>query len=150
MGQCSFFHAWGSLQPVITKRCELAWITLSEFRTLSCRCSKGRGQEDTGGPPPAFTELQVGAETSHAELNKFTANLDSATLSQTIRIPWFPDPPITVAQALVQVAMHTQHHRGQCMMLSEISGASQEPLIGYLALAAEASGTLELNCWSTS
>ena len=30
---------------------------------------------------------------------------------------WFPDPPciITVAEALVQVAMHSQHHRGQLM-----------------------------------
>ena len=38
-------------------------------------------------------------------------------LSRTVRIPWFPDPPcvLTVAEALVQVAMHTQHHRGQCM-----------------------------------
>ena len=38
-------------------------------------------------------------------------------MARTVRIPWFPDPPcvITVAEALVQVAMHTQHHRGQCM-----------------------------------
>ena len=35
----------------------------------------------------------------------------------TVRIPWFPEPPciITISEALVQVAMHTQHHRGQCM-----------------------------------
>ena len=35
----------------------------------------------------------------------------------TVRIPWFPDPPceITIAEALVQVAMHSQHHRGQLM-----------------------------------
>ena len=34
-----------------------------------------------------------------------------------VRIPWFPDPPcvIAVSEALVQVAMHSQHHRGQCM-----------------------------------
>jgi hypothetical protein len=39
------------------------------------------------------------------------------TLTQTVRVPWFPEPPcvITVAEALVQVALHTQHHRGQCM-----------------------------------
>jgi uncharacterized damage-inducible protein DinB len=32
-------------------------------------------------------------------------------------VPWFPEPAcvITVAEALVQVAMHSQHHRGQCM-----------------------------------
>lgn len=70
-----------------------------------------------GGSPPSFDELRIRAETSHAELDKFTATLDSTVLSKTIHVPWFPDPPcvITVSQALVQVAMHTQHHRGQCM-----------------------------------
>ena len=46
-------------------------------------------------------------------------------LSRTLQIPWFPDPPcvITVAEALVQVAMHSQHHRGQCMTkLKELGG----------------------------
>ena len=43
--------------------------------------------------------------------------IDPNVLSRTVQIVWFPDPPcvITVAEALVQVAMHTQHHRGQCM-----------------------------------
>ena len=70
-----------------------------------------------GGPPPAHDELRSRAEASHADLKTFTANLDTESLSRTLHIPWFPDPPclITVAQALVQVAMHTQHHRGQCM-----------------------------------
>ena len=46
-------------------------------------------------------------------------------LSRTVQIPWFPDPPciITVAEALVQVAMHSQHHRGQCMTrLKDLGG----------------------------
>ena len=50
------------------------------------------------------------------------------SLSQTVRIPWFPDPPciITVAEALVQVAMHSQHHRGQCMTrLKDFGGQPQ-------------------------
>ena len=71
----------------------------------------------TGGPPATFDELRARAEKSHANLDAFTTTLDSGALSQTIHVPWFPDPPcvITVGQALVQVAMHTQHHRGQCM-----------------------------------
>jgi hypothetical protein len=38
-------------------------------------------------------------------------------VTRQVQIPWFQDPPclITVAQALVQAAMHTQHHRGQLM-----------------------------------
>ncbi len=70
-----------------------------------------------GGPPPTFEDLKARAQTSHQRLRSFTATLDLETLSRKIQIPWFPDPPcvITVGEALVQVAMHTQHHRGQCM-----------------------------------
>jgi uncharacterized damage-inducible protein DinB len=70
-----------------------------------------------GGPPASYDELHARAIVCHAGLNDFVAKLDSDHLAHTVRIPWFPDPPcvITVAEALVQVAMHTQHHRGQCM-----------------------------------
>ena len=69
------------------------------------------------GPPPAYGELKKRAGTSHAGLNEFAASLDTGGLARIVRVPWFPDPPcvITAGQALVQVALHTQHHRGQCM-----------------------------------
>jgi uncharacterized damage-inducible protein DinB len=61
--------------------------------------------------------LKARAETSHANLRDFAAILQEEGLARTVQIPWFPDPPcvITVAEALVQVALHTQHHRGQLM-----------------------------------
>jgi uncharacterized damage-inducible protein DinB len=79
-----------------------------------------RGEAPGGppaGPPPSFGELQARAVTVHGGLHDFAAGLTPEVLSRTVRIPWFPDPPcvITIAEALVQVAMHTQHHRGQCM-----------------------------------
>ena len=69
------------------------------------------------GPPPSFDDLRARAQASHGDLRNFAANLTPQALASTVRIPWFPDPPcvISVADALVQVAMHTQHHRGQCM-----------------------------------
>ena len=69
------------------------------------------------GPPPSFDELKSWAERNHRELCTFAETLDSAALARTVRIPWFPDPPcvISVADALTQVVMHTQHHRGQLM-----------------------------------
>jgi len=69
------------------------------------------------GPPSTFDELKARAQTCHAGLRAFAASLEEETLARTVRIPWFPDPPcvITVAEAMVQVAMHSQHHRGQCM-----------------------------------
>ena len=70
-----------------------------------------------GGPPPSYDELEARAEICHAGLRDYTAALKPEALSSTVRIPWFPDPPcvITIAEALVQAAMHSQHHRGQCM-----------------------------------
>jgi uncharacterized damage-inducible protein DinB len=69
------------------------------------------------GPPPSFDDLKTWAEKCHADLRDFGAGLNDAGLSRQVQIPWFPPPPcvLTVAEALVQVALHTQHHRGQCM-----------------------------------
>jgi uncharacterized damage-inducible protein DinB len=69
------------------------------------------------GPPPSHDDLKTRAETCHAALRDFAAGLQADGLARSMRIPWFPDPPcvITVVEALVQAALHTQHHRGQCM-----------------------------------
>jgi uncharacterized damage-inducible protein DinB len=79
-----------------------------------------RGETPGGprsGPPDSFEILKARAVSSHVGLGDFVGKLQPETLTHTVRIPWFPDPPcvITVAEALVQAAMHTQHHRGQCM-----------------------------------
>jgi uncharacterized damage-inducible protein DinB len=68
-------------------------------------------------PPSSFDDLKARAEAGHAAVRDFAASLDEEALSRKVHIPWFPDPPcvVTIADALVQVAMHTQHHRGQCM-----------------------------------
>ena len=54
-----------------------------------------------GGPPRSFDELKARAQTVHAGLDEFAANLDSEGLSRMVRIHWFPDPPciITVSEA---------------------------------------------------
>ncbi|MFI5456248.1 MAG: DinB family protein [Isosphaerales bacterium] len=69
------------------------------------------------GPPSTFDDLKTRAQSCHAGLREFAASLEPENAARTVRVPWFPDPPcvITVAEAMVQVAMHSQHHRGQCM-----------------------------------
>src|ERR1700751_5424408 len=55
-----------------------------------------RGEPPGGppeGPPASFEALKARAETSHATLRDFTAALTPETLSRTVRILWFPDPP---------------------------------------------------------
>lgn len=121
-----FFHAWGKspAREHDEMRTRVGHIVGVQNAFLSIF----RGEEPgglPGGPPLTFDELRARAESSHADLDTLVRNLDSEALSRMMRIPWFPDPPcvITLAQALVQVAMHTQHHRGQCMTrLKDLGG----------------------------
>jgi uncharacterized damage-inducible protein DinB len=80
------------------------------------------------GPPAAFADLKARAVTSHAGLREFAVGLDDAGLGRSFRIPFFPDPPcvLTVPEGVVQVALHTQHHRGQCMTRLRDHGGTPE------------------------
>jgi uncharacterized damage-inducible protein DinB len=86
-----------------------------------------------GGPkdglPSTFDDLKSKARSCHAGLRALVTSLSPESITKTVRIPWFPEPPclITVAQALVQVAMHSQHHRGQCMTrLKDLGGEPKD------------------------
>jgi uncharacterized damage-inducible protein DinB len=121
-----FFHAWGKspARDHEEMRRRVGHIVGVQQGFLSVL----RGEVPGGppsGPPSSFEELKTRAETGHAGLRDFAASLNDEALARTVRIPWFPDPPcvITVAEALVQAAMHTQHHRGQCMTrLKDLGG----------------------------
>jgi uncharacterized damage-inducible protein DinB len=77
-------------------------------------------------PLPAFQELKSRCEAGHQVLKALGRGLDETALSRAVRIPWFPDPPcvIPVSDALLQVCLHSQHHRGQCMARLRALGAS--------------------------
>ncbi len=113
-----FFSTWGKAPPRNHEelRRRVAHIIGVQRGFLAVL----RGETPGGppdGPPPSYEELRSSAEACHAGLRSYAEVLDAAGLTRTVRIPWFPDPPciVTVGDALVQVAMHTQHHRGQCM-----------------------------------
>jgi uncharacterized damage-inducible protein DinB len=113
-----FFHAWGKSPARDNEelRSRVAHIVGVQQGFLSV-LRGGPPGTPPDGPPPSFEELKAWAATCHAGLRDFAVALRQETLSETVRVPWFPDPPcvVTVAEALVQVALHTQHHRGQCM-----------------------------------
>jgi uncharacterized damage-inducible protein DinB len=113
-----FFHAWekSPARDHEEMRRRVDHITGVQLVFLSLLRGEQPGGPP-GQPPPSFADLRTRAETSHAGLREFAASLGPETLSRTLRIPFFPDPPcvVTTAEAMVQVAMHTQHHRGQCM-----------------------------------
>jgi uncharacterized damage-inducible protein DinB len=113
-----FFHAWDQASArdheELRRRLDhLVGVQVGFLHIL--RGDTPGGPRD--GPPRTFDELKTRAQTCHADLNNFAASLEPQGLLRTVHVPWFPDPPciITVSEAIVQVAMHSQHHRGQCM-----------------------------------
>jgi uncharacterized damage-inducible protein DinB len=63
----------------------------------------------------SFEDLRQYARETHKAITDATSALNDAQLAESLSVPWFKDPPltITVAEALTQMAMHSQHHRGQ-------------------------------------
>jgi uncharacterized damage-inducible protein DinB len=113
-----FFHAWGKspARDHEEMRRRVGHILGVQHGFLAILKGEAPGAPPDG-PPPSFAELHAWSQAGHAGLSAFAAALTPEDLTRTVRVPWFPDPPcvVTVAEALVQVAMHTQHHRGQCM-----------------------------------
>jgi len=79
-------------------------------------------------PTPEFHRLRALTRSNHAAFREVFATLEPEGLSRTVLVPWFPGRPcrVTVAEVLTQVAMHTQHHRGQLMArLKALGGKPQ-------------------------
>ena len=68
-------------------------------------------------PLPGFDDLEAASRRNHGDFRALLERLDVTIIAKRVTIPWFPEPPcvVTTGEALVQVAMHTQHHRGQNM-----------------------------------
>ncbi len=64
---------------------------------------------------PTAGMLKAFGRDYHERVARFIADVSDERLHESVTIPWFKDPPlsITVAQALAQCAMHSQHHRAQ-------------------------------------
>lgn len=113
-----FFHAWGKSPAREHEEMRRRVRHMAGVQAGFLCVLRGESPDhDPNAPPPSFDELKTRAQWSHGGLRDFAAALDAAGAERKVQIPWFPDPPcvITVAEALVQVAMHTQHHRGQLM-----------------------------------
>jgi uncharacterized damage-inducible protein DinB len=121
-----FFNAWGKspAREHEEMRRRVGHVVGVQDGFLAVLGGKAPGRPPDG-PPPPFDMLRGRAIESHHNLRAFAGSLNSESLSRRVQIPWFPEPAciITVAEALVQVAMHTQHHRGQLMTRLKDFGA---------------------------
>lgn len=84
-------------------------------------------------PPDTFEELEQLFRDTHAEELEFVAGLDEAAVAEVLDRPPLDKMKPTVRDALLQVVLHTQHHRGQVATRLRALGATP-PTVDYLLM----------------
>jgi uncharacterized damage-inducible protein DinB len=75
-------------------------------------------------PPATIDEVIERYDAAQREENAWLAGASDADLARVLDIPFKPGARCTVAQALMQVCMHTQGHRAQCAKMLRRLGAT--------------------------
>jgi uncharacterized damage-inducible protein DinB len=65
-------------------------------------------------PCATFDELEHRFHETHEDELAFVERLDPTALASAVEIPQIPGLRSTVGEVMMQVVMHSQHHRGQC------------------------------------
>jgi len=91
--------------------------------------------------PGTMDETERRFEEAHADGAAYTARLDEAELARTIEfpVPAFKDFHPPVRDALMQVVMHSEHHRAQVAMRLRALGGTP-PLTDYIVWVRDARG----------
>jgi len=121
----TFFWAWGASGALEDVDLRTRTDHMVSTQEAFLQVLKGDVVVHPDHPLPAFQVLKARCEASHQVLRALGRGLDEASLSRTVRVPWFPDPPcvISVSDVLLQLCLHTQHHRGQNMARLKALGA---------------------------
>jgi uncharacterized damage-inducible protein DinB len=82
-------------------------------------------------PPDSLDAFAARFRETHGEELAFVGTLDDAALTRVIQTAWFPGAKLTLAQAMMQVIMHSQSHRGQCASRLREAGG-QPPTLDYI------------------
>lgn len=91
------------------------------------------------GSPPV-EELALRARDYHAAVHRYLESVDEATVGRQLVVPWLDVleqhwkrkvAPLTVAEGILQVAMHSAYHRGQVNARLRELGA-EPPLTDYI------------------
>ena len=121
-----FFRAWEASGTLEDKDLRTRTDHMVSVQEAFLQVLKGDAVAIAERSLPAFQELKARYEAGHQVLRALGRGLDAESLAKSVRVPWFPDPPcvIPVADALLQVCLHSQHHRGQCMARLKAIGAT--------------------------
>lgn len=121
-----FFHAWEKSTRVEDEELRTRTDHLVTTQEAFLKVLKGDPVAFPERPLPDFQQLKDRCEAGHQVFKALGHGLDAASLARTVRVPWFPEPPclISVSDALLQVCLHSQHHRGQNMARLKAMGAA--------------------------
>lgn len=122
-----FFRAWEASGALEDEDLRTRTDHLVSVQEAFLQLLKGDAVVLPDRPLPSFLDLKTRCESAHQVFRALGRGLDEASLGRTVRVPWFPDPPcvVSVSDLLLQVCLHTQHHRGQ--ILSRLRALGIEP-----------------------
>lgn len=121
-----FFRTWGGSEV----RSDLELVTRTHHLLAVQGAFLGvlKGEEALPEAPPQvpFEGLLARCQRNHEVFGALGRGLDEVALNRIVGVPWFSEPPcqVTVADALVQVCLHSQHHRGQNLSRLKALGAA--------------------------
>jgi uncharacterized damage-inducible protein DinB len=73
-------------------------------------------------------ELRDSYRQYHEQVGRYLPKMRESHLNDVVVVPWFPDYQPKVSEALIQVVMHTQHHRAQIATLLRQLGGNPKPM----------------------
>ncbi len=86
--------------------------------------------------PASFEDLVRLFDDTHQDELAFVDQLSEPALSEPFALPWLPHSNLPARDALMQIVMHTQHHRGQCAARLRALGGNP-PIVDYILWAKE-------------
>jgi uncharacterized damage-inducible protein DinB len=107
-------------------------VTVQRF-FLSLFQQRPFDREREGQVPDAMDEMERRFQEAHADCAAYTARLDEAEFARKIEfpVPAFKDFHPPVRDALMQVVMHSEHHRAQVAMRLRALGG-KPPVTDYI------------------
>lgn len=120
-----FFHAWGVSEAREDEDLRIRTAHLVGVQEAFLQLLKGAEVTLPDLPTPSLGDLAARCKANHQVFLAMGRALDQTALARVVRVPWFPDPPclVSVADALIQTCLHSQHHRAQNLLRLKALGA---------------------------
>jgi len=84
--------------------------------------------EEESRVPDSLAAIVAQYRETHAQEVEWLAHVQETELARLLETPFIPDQSYTVAQALMQVCLHSHGHRAQCASRLRLLGGTSPPM----------------------